>query len=176
MSVNWIMEQLGDRSYGLTLLVMAIVAVVPGGSTVIGVLIAWPAVQLAMGRHAPLLPGFLGRRRISVEKLARTIRFIVPRIRWIETLIRPRWPRGFATGRRLTGILVLLLGLTLILPVPFSHIIPAVTIMVLAIAFLEEDGVALTVFGLAGLGSLVFSVSQIWGALEFADWLDRITG
>lgn len=174
VSIGWIMEQLGNRSFGLTLFVMAIVAVIPGGSTVIGVLIAWPALQLALGRRMPRLPGFLARRQIAVDKLSRAIRFVIPRLRWVEKLIKPRWITGFTALRRLTGLLTLLLGLTLISPFPFSHLIPAVTIMLLAIAFLEEDGIALLFAVGLGLASLTLSATQIWGAVEFAEWIDRL--
>jgi len=174
VSISWIMEQLGDRSFGLTLFVMAVVAVIPGGSTIIGVLIAWPALQLAFGRHTPQLPGFLARRMIAVDKLSRAIRFIIPRLRWVENLIKPRWIGGFTALRRLTGVLTLLLGLTLISPFPFSHVIPALTIMLLAVAFLEEDGIALLFAAIIGLASLTLSATQIWGAVEFAGWIDRL--
>lgn len=174
VTIRWIMEQLGERSFGLTFFVMAVVAVIPGGSTIIGVLIIWPAVQLAIGRQTPLLPGFLGRRTIGIGRLSRTIQFVVPRLRWIEKLIRPRWPAVFARLRRPTGVLVLLVGVTLALPLPFSHIVPALTIMLLAVAFLEEDGIALLLATLMGLASLAFSAVQVWGAVEFVDWIERL--
>jgi hypothetical protein len=36
VSVGWLMDELGKRSFGLTLLVMAIVALLPGASTIVG--------------------------------------------------------------------------------------------------------------------------------------------
>jgi hypothetical protein len=40
VSVGWLMQQLGERSFGLTLFMMAVIAFIPGASTVMGVLIA----------------------------------------------------------------------------------------------------------------------------------------
>lgn len=40
---------------------------------------------------------------------------------------------------------MLLFGLSMISPVPFSHIAPAVIIMVLALAYLEEGGLVLLI-------------------------------
>lgn len=174
VSVGWLIEQLGERSFGLALLVMALIALVPGASTIIGVLIAWPAIQMMLGHHAPVLPGFLARRKIAVDKLARAIRIVAPRLRWLETLIRPRWHTGFRALRRLTGLLVLLVGVTLISPFPFSHVIPALVIMLLALAYLEEDGLALLIASLAALTSLAITAAALWGAVETADWLDRL--
>ena len=174
VSVSWLIEQLGTRSFGLTLFVMAMVALVPGASTVVGVLIAWPATQMILGHNTPVLPSFFARRNIAVDKLARAIRIVTPRLQWIERLIHPRWPTPFQTTKRLTGIVMLLLGLTLISPVPFSHVLPALVIMLVALAYLEEDGVALLIALIAAFSSLAVTAAGVWGVIETADWLDPV--
>ncbi len=174
VTVGWLIEQLGERSFGLTLLLMALVALIPGASTIVGVLIAWPAIQMILGHHTPVLPGFFARRKIAVAKLARAIRILVPRLRWVEKAVRPRWHAGFRATKRLTGILMLLVGVTLISPFPFSHVIPAIVIMLMALAYLEEDGIALIVSLFAALVSIGITAAALWGAAETAGWLDRI--
>ncbi len=174
VTAGWLIEQLGARSFGLTLFIMAVIALVPGASTVIGVLIAWPAIQMMLGHHTPVLPGFFARRKISVARLARAIRFLVPRLRWLERLFKPRWPMQLWATERITGVLVLLLGVTLMSPFPFSHVIPAGVIMLLALAYLEEDGAALLVSLLAALASLAITAAALWGAVETADLVDRL--
>lgn len=172
VSVGWLMEQLGERSFGLTLFVMAVIALLPGASTVIGVLIAWPAIQMILGHEAAVLPRWIARREVGVDRLARVIGVIVPRLRWVERLIRPRWPMPFQATKRLTGIVVLLVGATLISPVPFTQVVPALVIMLLALAYLEEDGIALLLALVAALASLAVTGATVWGAVETIDWLD----
>jgi hypothetical protein len=174
VTVGWLIEQLGARSFGLTLFIMAVIALVPGASTVVGVLIAWPAIQMILGHRVPVLPGLFMRRKISVDRLARAVRFAVPRLRWLERLFRPRWPMGLWATERVTGLLMLLLGVTLISPFPFSHLIPAAVIMLLALAYLEEDGIALLIALVAALASLTITAAALWGAVEAAGWLDRL--
>ena len=53
------------------------------------------------------------------------------------------WPPPFQTAKRLTGIVMLLLGLCMISPVPFGHVVLALVIMFLALVHLEENGAAL---------------------------------
>jgi hypothetical protein len=171
-SIGWLMEQLGRRSFGLTLLVMGVIALIPGASTVMGVLVAWPAVQMMLGQEVGVLPRLIARRKIGVARLARVIRMVTPRLAWVERLIRPRWPPPFQTTKRLTGIVMLLLGLSMISPVPFSHVVPALVIMLLALAYLEEDGVALLIAPIAALASLSITAATLWGAVETVDWLD----
>lgn len=125
VSIGWLMEQLARRSFGLTLFVMALIAFLPGASTIVGLLIAWPALQMVLGHEVAVLPRLIARRKIGVDRLVRIVRIITPRLAWVERLIRPRWPPPFQTAKRLTGIVVFLLGLTMMLPVPFGHVVPS---------------------------------------------------
>jgi hypothetical protein len=174
VSIRWLIGQLGTRSFGLTLFVMGLISFLPGASTIVGLLIGWPAIQMILGHDFAVLPRFITRRKVSVEKLARAIRIVVPRLERVERLIRPRWPTPFQTTKRVTGIIMLLLGLTLVSPVPFSHVMPALLIMLLALAFLEEDGVVLLVAVIAALSSLAVTAATVWGVVETADWLDPV--
>jgi hypothetical protein len=172
VSIGWLVKQLGRRSFGATLLVMAVIGCVPGASTIVGLLVAWPAIQMVLGHDAAVLPRLVARREVGVERLAAVIRIVVPRLAWLERLIRPRLPPPFETTKRLTGIVMLLLGLTMVSPVPFSHLVPALVIMLLALAYLEEDGVALLIALAAALASLAITGATVWGTVETIDWLD----
>jgi hypothetical protein len=172
VSVGWLVEQLGRRSFGLTLLVMAVVGFVPGASTVIGLLMAWPAVQMVLGHEAAVLPRLVARREIEVGRLAPIIGKVAPWLAWLERLIRPRWTPPFHTTKRLTGIVMLLLGLSMVVPVPFSHVMPALVVVLMALAYLEEDGVALLVALAAALVSLSITGVTVWGTVETIDWID----
>ncbi len=175
VSIGWLMGELGERSFGLTLLGMAVVALVPGASTFMGLLIAWPAIQLILGHETAMLPRMIARREVGVPRLTRVVTAVVPRLAWAERLVRPRWPELFRIARRATGVAVLLLGLTLISPVPFAHIMPALVIMLLALAYLEEDGCVLMLAMVAAVCSLAVTGVAVWGAVETIDWLDPAT-
>lgn len=174
VSIGWLMAQLGRRSFGLTLLVMAVVGFLPGASIFVGLLVAWLAVQMVLGHETAVLPRFIARRGIGVDRLARVAGIVAPRLALVERLVRPRWPTPFETTKRLTGAVMLLLGLTMMSPVPFSHVVPALVIMLLALAYLEEDGIALLVALVAALASLSLTAATVWGTVETVDWLDPV--
>jgi hypothetical protein len=175
VSIGWLMAELGERSFGLTLMVMAVIALLPGLSTLVGLLIAWPAIQLMLGHEAATLPPAMARRDVAVARLQRIVAILVPRLAWVERLVRPRWPAVFDAARRLVGAAMLLLGLTLVSPVPLTQVVPAVVIMLLALAYLEEDGAALLLALFAALCSLVLTGMTVWGAVETIDWIDPAT-
>ncbi len=162
------MEELGERSFGLSLFVMAAVALLPGLSTVVGLLIAWPAIQLILGHEAATLPRAMAHREIAVARLERVIAIVVPRLAWVERLARPRWPDVFESARRLVGVAMLLVGVMLVSPVPLTQIL-------LALAYLEENGLALLLALLAALCSLALTGMTVWGAIETIDWIDPAT-
>ncbi|MBV9833613.1 MAG: exopolysaccharide biosynthesis protein [Alphaproteobacteria bacterium] len=174
VSAGWLIDNLHERSFGIVLLVLAMIGILPGASPVVGVLLLFPAWQLMRARDTPMLPGFIARRRLSGEKVRR----IGHRLRWplqkLESVIRPRWPELFEVMRRAVGAIILLLAITMLWPFPFSQIPPAIAIMLLAIAHLEEDG-GLLIVALAGtLVSLALTAVTVWAAIRTTGWLDRL--
>lgn len=166
VTFEWIIATLQERSFGIVMLLIALVGLVPGISPVVAVMLAVPAVQMMLGRGEPVLPRRLAVRRISKLRLARILARVIPAFRRLERLVRPRWRTPFKTTQRTVGFVMFLLGATLLAPVPFSHVIPALVIMLLAFAFLEEDGVMLCIALAAAVISLVITAAAIWGAIE----------
>ena len=171
VTLAWLIGALRRRSFGLVMLLMALVALVPGGSTVIGVLLIYPAMQMILGRESPRLPHFISSRRIATERIARVCRRAAAFLRWVETFSKPRWQTPIQATKRVVGLVVLLLAPTLVWPFPFSHIIPALVIMVLALAYLEEDGVLLCVALAAAAASLTITAATVWAGIKVTDWL-----
>jgi hypothetical protein len=174
VSFGWIMERLEERSFGLLMFLMAVIALVPGLSTFIGVLLAIPAAQMILARRTPFLPRFATERKLPTRRFAQTVKRLAPMLRRAERLIRPRWPTPFKTTKRVVGITILLLGVTLVPPVPFGHVLPAFAIMLVALAYLEEDGMVLCIALAIALASLSISAAASWGAVAGIELLDRL--
>jgi hypothetical protein len=171
VTLDWLIAQLRERSFGFVMLFMAMVALVPGGSTFIGLLLTYPAIQMILAREAPTLPAFIARRRISTTSLAAVSRRAAAALRRVERFIRPRWRTPFEATKRVVGVVVLALAPTLIWPFPFSHIIPSLVVMLLALAFLEEDGILLCLALVAALLSLAITGATVWASIRATDWL-----
>src|SRR5260370_38675601 len=56
VSIAWLMAQLGRRSFGLTLLVTAVLGFLPGASTGAGLLVARLSGRMMAGHGAAALP------------------------------------------------------------------------------------------------------------------------
>lgn len=166
VTLDWIVTRLNDRSFGLVILLIAVVALVPGASPLAGILLAIMAFQMVLGRSGPALPGFVARRGLSTARLSRLIRRVVPMLRRIERLVRPRWHTPFEATKRAIGVVILLLSATLFAPIPFSQLIPGGVTALLAFAFLEEDGILLAIALAAAILSLLITAAAAWGTIE----------
>jgi hypothetical protein len=148
------------------MLVIALVGLVPMVSYFAGLILAVPAVQMIRAHQGPVLPHVIATRRIPTPKLASLIELTVPVLRRIERLVRPRWATPFEATKRVVGFIILLLCATLFPPIPFSHVIPLLVIMLLAFAFLEKDGMLLCIALFAAAMSLAVTVVLVWSTIN----------
>lgn len=174
VTVAWLLESMRERSFGMVMLIMAIVGIVPGVSPLVGVLMAIPTVQMMLGWEAPAFPRILSNRQLPTPRVARIVHRTVPMLRRAERFVSPRWRVPFSATKRAVGFLVLLLSATLLAPLPFSHIIPIFVIMLISFAYLEEDGVLLCIGLFAATVSLALTFAAVWGAVAGVNFLERL--
>jgi hypothetical protein len=171
VTLDWLMARLGDRSFGIVLLLLALLGLLPGVSAIAGLLLTLPATQMILARPGPVFPRRVAARRFEARRLARMVRRVVPVLRWLERFIRPRWTTPFEAMKRVVGAVVLLLGGALLAPVPLSNIPPSLAIALIAFAYLEEDGLLLCAGLTADLTILVVAAAIAWGTLSTTGWV-----
>ena len=174
VTIAWLIGSLRKRSFGLVMLLIALVGLAPGVSVLIGVLLGFPALQMILGQESPSLPRFISVRRIATPKIAGLVHRAIPLLKRLETIIHPRWPTPFEATKRGVGLIVLLLAATLIWPFPFSHVIPALVIMLLSFAYLEEDGVLLCISLAAAIISFSITAATVWATVRATGLLEKL--
>jgi hypothetical protein len=144
VTVGEVLERLEGRAFGLLLLLLALpncVPNIPGLSTIFGVMMIAPAVQLILGRGALWLPKRVRAWSFSRDILGSTIKAAVPLLRKVESLIKPRWHTLVSPPfTRLLGLQVLVMAFILILPIWGGNWPPGVTVAAVALALLQGDG------------------------------------
>ena len=165
VSLGWLIDHLQKRSFGLLLLILSVLGLAPGVATFIGFVVAIPAVEMMLGRERASLPGFLMRRSLSAEKFSHAVSRIVPVFRYLESVIRPRFYVTFHASNRLVGFVVFLLAITLFAPFPLN-ILPTLAIMLISIAYLQEDGMFLCISLVAAALSLAFTDALLFAAVR----------
>src|SRR5260370_14263856 len=157
-TLDWLMSKLQKQSFGLLMLVLAIVAAAPGICLIGGLLLLIPAFQMIMGRPSPTFPHGFGARRIPTRHLGPIVQRAIAVLKNLEKMIHPRGRVPAEASKRMVGIAVVLLSVRLILaPIPLSNILPAVVIALISLAYTEEDGLMLSICLLAGF--VLFSIT-----------------
>jgi hypothetical protein len=124
------------------------------------------AVQLNVGRAEPVFPHFIMTRRLPTKQLLWIGGRAIHVLKYLEKLIHPRWPRTFEVAKRGVGVVILLLTAVLLLtPVPLSNVVPAMVISVIALAYVEEDGLLLSVGFLAAIILIGLGSAAVWGTI-----------
>ncbi len=165
-TLGWLSSHLHGRSFGVIVLVLALIAMVPGLSYLAGFLLFAPAIEMIAGHGAPTFPGRIANQPLPTRHFALAVRRTVPALRYLEKIIRPRWQLPLGATKRLVGAAVFLLtSLLLLTPLPFIQVVPGIIIVVLSVAYLEDDGLLLSLGLFATLALLAASAGAVWGMI-----------
>ena len=168
LTVGQLNTRVGDRGFGLLLLVLSLPSALPvpaaGYSVPFGMLLALLALQMMAGKSRPVFPGRMERATMGkamAEKLLKGASWMFSKLEWI---VRPRmrWV-GRRAGLSLMGVLVLAMAILMMIPIPMTNTFPAFVIFLIGIGLTEEDGV----FALLACGVGVLAIG-LYGALVWA--------
>ncbi len=151
VDMGTLVDTIGDRGFGLLLLVLALPAALPlpapGYASPFGVIILMLGTQLLRGRQSPWLPERVRRRRVSWKLLDFSVRNGRFPFAVVEFFVRPRLG-ALAKNRfflALVAITILLMAASMCVPMPLTNTAPSFVIFLLAAGMVEEDGLLLAV-------------------------------
>ncbi|RDZ29079.1 exopolysaccharide biosynthesis protein [Lysobacter silvisoli] len=176
-----VLAGLGKRSFGMLLFVSTIPAFIPipgVGGAVSGPLVILIGLQLLVGLRKPWLPGFLARRGPHRHAMVRFRNLLSPWLTRLERVVRPRATAllDHRAASAFTGLLLVLLGVLLSLPIPFTNFLFGALLLLFAFALLERDGRLMGVAWAAGAVAVaVFGVLSGSLATMIGGWIDRLT-
>lgn len=178
LALGDLLDGLGQRGFGVLLFLAIPPSFFPGVAAVIGgPVVILVGLHLLICRPHIWLPGFLARRGPHRELIIRFERRFDPWLVRLERWVKPRWQGliDHPLAGIYTGLLLILLGLLLALPIPFTNVLFALLLLSVALALLERDGRLLLVAWLAGSTAvLVFGILSGELAQRTAWWLDRV--
>ncbi|GGI89618.1 exopolysaccharide biosynthesis protein [Halopseudomonas pertucinogena] len=160
VSFGRLMETIGKRSFGPLLLLIGVILVsplsgIPGMPSTMGVAVFLLSCQMLLRRRHIWLPGWILRRSISEQKLAKVTGFMRKPARFIDRLINQRLsfmvdgPAGWPLA-----LVCLLLAVTLPLlePVPFAASSAGAALTCIGLAMIAHDGLLATIAYVLVLG------------------------
>ena len=168
-------EAAGHRGAAPFLVVPPIIEIspiggIPGVPTFLALVIAIFAVQIAVGRDEPAIPGKLGRRGVDGRRFCQALGKVRPLARrldgWFHGRLRALTSRPM---RRLAAGVIVLLCLTVppLELIPFASTFPMAAILILGLALLFRDGLVMAAGLLVAAGAVGVVAWVIWTRLLF---------
>jgi hypothetical protein len=146
VTLGWVLDHLDRQSFGLVLFLLAILAAAPGVCMFAGLLIVASGAQMVVGRHGPYFPQWIANHPLPTQHVGPVVTRAIAVLRWVEKIIHPRWVTAVGKMKPVVGAAVVLLSVRLILvPLPASNLFPALVIAFVSLAYLEQDGLLLSV-------------------------------
>lgn len=175
IAVGELLERLAERGTGLLLLMLSLLMCVPnipGISTVFGLLLIPPSLQMISGRASIWMPRWVRERALEGTRLRAALRASVPLLRRIEIIATPRlalltqWP---ATS--LVGMQTLTMALVLILPMWGANLIPGIAVVLTGLGMLQRDGALLLASTCVALAALAWVYFGTHYTVRMGGWL-----
>ena len=162
LTLRDVIAETSERGFCLVIALLTLPFLVPtppGLSTPLGLACLLMSGQMALGRRTPWLPKKIARLKFP-DWFAKTLLRNLQRVtKVLEKISRPRLEK-FANNKltwRLNGICLTWLAILLMSPYPpATNPIPAVGILLLAVATIESDGVLMCLGYLATILNTIF--------------------
>ena len=171
---------LSRQVFGMLLLVSTLPAFIPipgVGGAISGPATVLVGVHLLVGMRRLWLPRFVARRgprRATLQAFQRTID---PWLTRLERVVKPRMTAVIEhrAASMFTGLLLVLLGILLALPIPFTNYLFGSLLLVYAFALLERDGGLMLACWIAGIVAIVvFGILSGTLATAATEWVGRL--
>ena len=171
LSLQKVMKQTHESVFGFLLVILALPSALPvpapGYSIPFGIVIILLSLQMIMGRKTPWFPNKIKNKEVSIIKFRGGIKKINAFITFFEKLIKPRMPFLYTKGQILLGFLILLCGISMLIPMPGTKTVPALGVFIIGLGMIEEDGliglggVLVSLIGLAITGIILFFGKEV---------------
>ena len=175
-----LLSGLRQTAFGMLLFVAVLPAFIPipgVAGAISGPLVVLIGVQLLVCLRKPWLPAFLARRGPHRKSMARFRNMMSRWLGWLEKLVRPRMEGvlDHPVASAFTGLLLVLLGILLALPIPFTNYLFGVLLLLFVFALLERDGALMLVAWGLGIVALVTTGALSGGLIAaMQPWIDKL--
>lgn len=158
VSVRELLDHAGEQTYGLALLILALLTFIPGVANLLSLGTLALGLQLWWGRTHLWLPERLQAFEMQRGRVKELLAKVEARLAWLGARTAPRQ----TPGRRMLGFLVSWTAFLAALPVllPFANVLPAAALVLFGMALLEEWPF------LAWLGAALSLVTTVYFALS----------
>ncbi len=165
VSIGWLERALDKQASYLLILVFALLGALPAASLPAGLAICALSLSLFVTRASQLLPASIAARQVGSPAVRYAIGHAIAVLRFAERLF-PVSRSDMARVRPLAGILLFVLGALMMVPIPLSNVLPALSAAVLVLALIEGSTAMLVAGTLGGFISIMLVAAATTAAVH----------
>jgi hypothetical protein len=152
----------GERGFGALLLILgilsAVIGVIPGTTTLLGIPIMIIGVQLLFRRDELWLPGWILKRDLPRPAFAEAAAKVKGRLERVERFSRPRLSfMSSDLSEALIGLMCVVWAAVLMLPLIGFNLVPSLIVAAFGFGLMQKDGVVMLVGWVGSLGMAIFT-------------------
>ena len=174
-----ILKLVEERVFGVLFVILSLPSALPipapGYSTPFGFLMLLLALQLTIGAKTPWFPQCIAKYPVKLETAQVFLKIGLPWLHRIEAITRQRlsFVCTALPSRMVIGIVITLVSILMIIPIPGTNTLPAISIFVTGFGLQEHDGaislagLTLCILGIVLSPSII--IATAWGSSSLMD-------
>lgn len=177
LTMDELVSTFGERGFGALLLMLglisAVIGVIPGTTTLLGIPILIIGIQLVFRRDELWLPGWILKRDLPREAFAEAAAKVRVRLERVERFSRPRLSfMSTDLSEALIGLMCVIWAAVLMLPLIGFNLFPSLIVAAFGFGLMQRDGVMMLVgwVGSAGMGIFTWLVWETVSRVLTAGW------
>jgi hypothetical protein len=168
-TISQILERFDKNGFLLTLVFFALPGIIPlppGFTIILGIPLLIISFQMLLGHEKIILPRRVSNFRIKNSTLLLAIKKLIPILKKIESLLKPRFEAvHYILPKKIIPIFLLLSSICSMNPLPFTHSVPSLAIIIISLGSLRKDGVVIFIGVILAFCGILISVISIFTIL-----------
>ena len=165
LTCDLLLEVIGNRAHVMAIFIFSLLNLLPGPpgyALVIGLIIIALAVMLLRGHEIHLWPR-IGRVKLPLKILMKLVGMLAGLIAIVAKVSTPRLSMiADAGATSVIGLAGVILGIGMLVPIPFTNTIPAIGMAIACVGALNRDGILMLIGIVVGLLGLFVLICSIW--------------
>ncbi len=181
LTLDNLLRSMDQHGFGLLLVISALPVLIPlppGLGAIPGLLIIFWSLQRLFRRQVPWIPARLGRLRLNPKFIGLITAKALPALSRLETRLGLKSFQHAPSEweQKATCVVLTFMGLLILLPTPFLNTIPALIVMLLGLALINQNRRLLWISNILGIIMLGIIYSGIsLGAELIIEELDELS-
>lgn len=170
ISIADLVRAMEAAGYGLVMIIFSLASVMPLPPPLPNIF-ALPilifSTQMMIGYDAPKLPKIISNIRIKRSIVALLVQKSSRYISKVEKVLKPRL--SFVVTNifeRILGFFILIFALSVMIPIPFTNLVPGIGIMLISFGLLGKDGLFVISGLLVGFIGVLIAMTAIFIGVE----------